>query len=431
MTTQPLRVALVDGDPYTPLYETLNTFSEQTGRPVEVAVREPLAELLPRLHTELAAGIPYDLISGHSHYTAGLAPLLLPLDELISPGEIASFALLAAETCRWDGALLQLPRSVEARLLYYRSEIFDDRRERAWFAEASDGRELRVPQSWDELAAIAQYFTRSGKLFGFAFPGVGGGLVATFAEILTSLGGTFFDESGEPGFYSRAGEWSLTLLRDLYGRWEAVPPEILEYREEDVTEAFRMGRVAMACDTTGVARLLCDPTFSAVAGWHSVALLPGGTGGRRASWAGCPTLAIPRTSAEPAAAVELLRFLTSAESQKLEAKHGAIPSRTAAYASVREDLRPGTLGHLRFTLAEQTLRLGLLAPPRLPDWWEIEQRLWPLLQEAVSGDREPEEALRLAREACSPRRDEPARTGDTESEEGAGDCHPEQREGSR
>lgn len=420
MTTQPLRVALVDGDPYTPLYETLHAFTERTGLPVEVVVREPLAELLPRLRTELSAGIPYDLISGHSHYTAGLAPLLLPLDDLLSPEEISDFALLSAEMCRWEGALLQLPRSVETRLLYYRSDIFDDRRERAWFAEASEGRELRVPQTWDELAAIAQYFTRSGRMFGFAFPGGGGGLLATFAEILTSVGGTFFDEAGQPGFYSRAGEWSLTLLRDLHQRWEAAPPEILEYREEDVTEAFRMGRVAMVCDTTGVARLLCDPTFSAVAGWHSVALLPGGASGRRASWTGCPTFAIPHTCTRPKEAAELLRFLTSAESQKLEARHGAAPTRIDAYVSVREDLRPGALAHLRFTLAEQTLRMGMLAPPRLPEWWELEQRLWPLLQEAVAGDREPEEALRLAREACSPRsHGDGAREGDVVEEPGA------------
>jgi len=404
MTHQPLRVALVDGDSYTPLYDSLRAFSEESGRPVEVVVREPLAELLPRLRTELAAGLPYDLISGHSHYTGGLAPLVMPLDDLLAPEVVSDFAVMAAEMCRWDGALVQLPRSVETRLLYYRSDIFDDRREREWFAEASEGRELRVPQSWEELAAIAQYFTRSGKMFGFVFPGGGTGLVATFAEILTSVGGTFFDEAGQPGFYSRAGEWSLTLLRDLHRRWEAVPPEILEYRDEDVTEAFRMGRVAMACDTTGVARLLCDTTFSAVAGWHSVALLPGGSGGRRASWTGCPTFAIPRTCSDPETAAELLRYLTSDESQKLESRHGAIPSRMDTYASVREDLRSGSLGHLRFTLAEQTLRLGLLTPPRLSDWWEMEQRLWPILQEAIAGDREPEEALRLARESCAPRR---------------------------
>lgn len=401
MSDQVLRVALVDGDAYTPLYSRLAQFTERTGYRVEVALQEPLAELLPRLRTELSAGLPYHVVSAHSHYTGTLAPLLLPLDDLLAPDDLSDIAPFPAEQCRWNGATVQLPRSVETRLLYYRSDIFDDRRERSWFAEASEGRELRVPQSWDELAAIAQYFTRSGKMHGFAFAGSGSGLVATFAEILTTVGGRFFDDDGQPGFYSRAGEWSLTLLRDLVGRWEAVPPETPEYREEDVTEAFRMGHVAMACDITGTARLLCDPTFSAVAGWHSVALLPAGPGNRRASWTGCPTFAIPGNCPDPAAAVELLQFLTDAESQALEARHGAIPSRSSAYAAQQDDLRLGTLAHLRFTLAEQTLRLGAITPPRVPHWWDLEQRLWPLLQEAVVGDTEPAEALRRARDAAA------------------------------
>lgn len=400
MSDETLRVALVDGDPYTPLYERLQRFSERTGRAVEVAIQEPLPELLSRLRTELTDGVPYHLISGHSHYTASFAPHLLPLDELLPPAYVSDLEPEAAAPCRWDGSLVQVPRSVETRLLYYRSDIFDDRREKAWFAEASDGRELRVPQSWDELAAIAQYFTRSGKMYGFAFPGSGPGLLGIFAEILTTVGGTFFDAEGKPGFYSRAGEWALTLLRDLLGRWEAVPPETPEFRDEDVSEAFRMGHVAMAADITSTARLLCDPTFSAVAGWHSVALLPGGPGGRRFVWSGCPTFAIPRACPDPAAAADLLQFLTDEESQLLEARHGALPSRTGFRDLVRVDLRLGTLSHLRFSLAEQALRLGALAPPAVPHWWELEQRLWPILQEAVVGDREPVEALALARDAA-------------------------------
>ncbi|HEU4753205.1 MAG TPA: extracellular solute-binding protein, partial [Armatimonadota bacterium] len=328
------------------------------------------------------------------------APLLRPLDDLFDAADLADFDPAALERCRWEGRLYALPRAVETRLLFYRSDLFDERREQQWFHEASGGRDLRVPRAWDELAAVAQYFTRAGKMYGFLFPGRGPGLVATFAEIMTTVGGTFFDPEGQPRFYSRAGEWTLTLLRDLYRRWEAVPPETPQCGYEDVSEAFRMGRCALACDFPATARLLCDPTFSAVAGWHSVALYPAGPQGHRAVWTGCSAFAIPAACERTEPAVAALRFLVSRESQLLEAKDGAIPTRLSALEAERDRLRPGTLGHLRFTLAEQTLRMARLTAPRLPQYREIEERLWPLLQQAVEGHMEPAEALQAALRAA-------------------------------
>jgi multiple sugar transport system substrate-binding protein len=395
-----LRVALVEGERYSPLYNRLDEFTRKTGWEVE-ATRLPLPELIDHLDESASR---YNLVSAHSRYHPGLAPRLAPLDDLIGASEIDDFGGEALEMCRWDGRLYGLPRSVETRLLFYRSDIFDNRREKQWFAEASGGRELSVPQSWEELAVVAQYFTRTGRqegsMYGFAFPGKETGLVSTFAEILSTVGGTYFDAEGQPRFYSRAGEWTLTLLRDLHGKWQAVPPETPQFQYEEVSELFRMGRCAMICDFPGTARLLCDPTFSAVAGWHSIAMVPAGPGGRRAVWTGCPTFAIPAASPNAEAAVELLLFLTSPESQLLEAKHGAIPSRDSAYRQVKAGLREGSLAHLRFTLAEQTLETASLTAPRLPHYREIEERLWPLLQQAITGEREVTEALEQGYQAA-------------------------------
>ncbi|MFN3649158.1 MAG: ABC transporter substrate-binding protein [Armatimonadota bacterium] len=393
ITSEPLRLALVDGPSYTPLYARLDELTRDTGTPVEIVTRLPLPELIPHLREQLAVGEPYHLISAESRYTASLAPQLFPLDELLWAEEVERFSALSRDLCTWDGRLLQAPRSVETRLLFYRSDIFDDRREQRWFAEASEGRSLRVPQTWEELAAVAQYFTRAGKMHGFAFPGTGPDLVAFFAEMVTTVGGTFFDWQERPRFFSRAGVWCLTLLRDLYSRWEAVPAETPDCTQEDVSELFRMGNCAMALDRPNTARLLCDPTFSAVAAWHGVALAPASKDGRRAVWTGCPTFAVPRSCPDPAAAAELLRFLTGPESQHLEAQHGAIPTRTDVYSEVETCLRSGTISHLRFTLAAQTLRMAALAPPKLPEYTEIEALLAPLLRAALTGDREPADAL--------------------------------------
>jgi multiple sugar transport system substrate-binding protein len=391
-----IRVALAGGDRFEPLHEArLPRLTEDTGIPVEVVPQLPAADLTAHLGQALSTGAGCDLVATHSRYVAGLAPHLAPLEELLSPEELAPFSEIALASCRWQGRLYGLPRSVETRLLYYRTDIFDDRQERRWFAEASEGQELRVPRSWEELAAIAQYFTRTGKMHGFAFPGRGPGLVALFAEILTTIGGTFFDAEAQPRFFSRAGEWTLTLLRDLYGRWAAVPPETPELEEDAVSELFRLGRCAMVCDYPDVARLLGDPTFSAVPGWHGVALYPTGPAGRRAVLSGCPAFAIPADTQNAEAAAALLRFLTAPEAQKLEAKHGALPSRDDTYMEVKEGLREGTLGHLRFTLAEQSLQ-DAITLPAVPQYANIEARLWPLLQDAITGKREVVPALEEA-----------------------------------
>lgn len=390
-----LRVALVSGDRFTPLYDRLREFTNETGIRVEVTEKLPAEGLYARLK---GGTVEHDLVSLHDRYVPALATRLLPLDELLSPEEISTFDQEALAGCRYEERLLALPRSVETRLLFYRTDIFDDRREQQWFAEASEGRELRVPTTWVDLAAVAQYFTRAGKMYGFAFAGQGPDLLALFLEILASAGGTGFDADGTPRFYSRAGEWALTLLRDLCLRWEAAPPETAEYTPEDVSEAFRMGRCAMVVDTPDTARLLGDPSFSAVAGWHSVASVPSGEGGK-AVWSGCPAFAIPASTRQREAALELLRFLTSAESQLREAKHGALPTRLDARDQARERARPGTLGHLRFSLAEQTLRSAPLRPPHIPAWGEMEAAIWPCLHAALTDEKEPAEALRLAAEA--------------------------------
>lgn len=391
----PLRPALISGEIYSPLYPHLEEWAESHDYAIEIPTRLPLPELMSHLRLTREHGDVYALVSCHSQYTASMADRLLPLDELIPSEDLADFDPEALDLCTYEGRLYQLPRSVETRLLYYRTDIFDDRREQEQYAEATDGRELRVPQTWDELAAVAQYFTRSGKMYGWAFPGRHTGLVATFAEILTSMGGTFLKPDGHPGFYTRAGEWTLKLLRDLFGRWYAVPHETPDMHYEDVSEMFRGGRCAMACDFPAAGGLLRDPTFSAVAGWHGLSLVPGGARGRSV-WTGCPTFAIPEDCPDPHAAVQILLYLTGRESQAREAELGAIPSRTSAVEAARERLREGTIAHLRFTLAEQTLRMARYSPPAIPQYAQLEERIWPHLQSGFLGEREPAEALELA-----------------------------------
>lgn len=118
--------------------------------------------------------------------------------------ELNEFIPAVLEMSRVDGWLLSLPRNIDVRLLYYRCDLFEDSSERANFQQAT-GRELRVPETWEELAQIAKFFTRPPELYGFAFPGRDSGLFGTFFELVAMAGGKLFQPDLRPEFVDPAG----------------------------------------------------------------------------------------------------------------------------------------------------------------------------------------------------------------------------------
>ena len=384
-----LTVGLAAGRSYEPLYERLPQFELETGIPVVVQAQPSPDDL----HSQIAFNPgAYDLVSCHSRLVTAWSEWLLPLDEWLSADELADFTPAALEQGRVAGRLAMLPRALEARLLYYRADLLENDRESRWYQEAT-GQALHLPQTWEELALVAQYFARESRA-GFAFPGLGAGLLNTFQEIHASLGGTFIDDRGRPRFADRAGEWALGFLRDLHHRWQATPPETLHMDEQDVSDFFRSGRAALCLDQPGSFRYLRDTSFSAVAGYLRVALPPAGTRGRRRIMTGCAGFGVIAGSAQQDEALALLRFLTSVESQRVEMAEGHVPPRESLRAEAVAAARPGTIAHLRWSLLEPALTDLAITPPRLADWPELEAALVLLFQQALSGELEVRDALR-------------------------------------
>ena len=90
-----------------------------------------------------------------------------------------------------------------------------------------------------------------------------------------------------------------------------------------------------------------DPEQSAVVGSYDVALYPEGRAGRFV-YSGSHTFAIPNTARDRSAALALLRFLTSRESQAFEARLGTLPARSDALQDARSDATPGSLAERRW-----------------------------------------------------------------------------------
>lgn len=385
-----LRVLLVGGPMYNPLYARLSEFERRTGRRVVVAAALPHPSLNARITHEFERGAArYDLISTHTKYAPSQRQWLLPLDGHLAPADLAAFHPRTLDLARIDDTLYGLPRNLDVKLLYYRRDLFEDPRERQTY-QARTGGELRVPQTWDELAATAVHFARGPDLFGFAFPGRESGLFGHFFELQAMAGGRLLTETLQPAFEDDAGRWALGLLVDLYKR-RAAPPETPDWHYDEVAACFREGRAAMTTDWPGGFYTYADPAISRVSGTFDLALYPAGPGGRHV-YAGSHTFAIPIRAPDIPAALELLRFLTDADSQLIEARRGSLPTRPAVLAQVRAESRPGSLEARRWALLEQAADAAYF-PPAHPRWPEIEEAIWQSSRGAIVGEMTVERAL--------------------------------------
>ena len=386
-----LRVALVGGPMYDHLYETIPEWEKSSGFEVEIVAKLPHPALNERLRSDFDSGsLSYDLISTHTKYAPSQADFLLPLDAYFTPDELGAFAPKMVELARVEGRLLGVPRNIDVKLLYYRRDLFDDPQEQRGFRHRF-GRELRVPETWDELREIAIYFNRPPELYGFVFPGRYSGLFGHFFELHAMAGGTLLDKNLRAAFSDEAGLWTLAFLADLYAK--ASPPEVPDWHYDEVTKCFLEGCSAMTTDWPSGYHLYNNPSTSKVAGKFGLAAYPVGPCGKRFVYSGGFTFAIPTSVRHLDGALSLLRWLVSAECQEVEMRHGAISARTEVHRKAIESAVQGSQEAIRLELLEQVIAHDMLLPPRLKEYPEIEEVLWSTIQSAVIGRVSPRDAL--------------------------------------
>ena len=376
-----LKVLLIGGPMYDPLYGRLNEFEKEHGVGVEAVVAPSHPDLNRKIEVEFSSGgASYDLISTHTKYAPSQRRWLTPLDDDLSASELAPFAGRPLELARIDGALYGVPRNLDVKLLLYRTDLMEDQ-----------------PSSWEDLRLTASRL-RSGDLYGFAFPGKESGLFGHFFELHAMAGGQMFEEGGPPAprMDDEAGRWALGLLKDLYEN--AAPEETPNWHYDEVAACFRGGRAAMSTDWPGGFYTYVDAGGSEVAGRFDVALYPEGSAGRHV-YAGSHSFAIPTSVRDRPAALELLRFLTSRKSQAHEARLGTLPGRGDALEDASAEAGPGSLAWRRWELLERT-RGAALVPPKHPNYPAVEDAIWKGIREALVGNKDVAGALRDTQEAA-------------------------------
>jgi len=362
-----LRVALVGGPMYDHLYDVFGPDE------VEVVVHEDHPTLNRRVAELLAAGERIDLLATHSKYAPSQAGWLRPLDELVDPAAIAALAPRAVDLCRFGGALLSLPRLIDVRVLWARTD-----------------RLAVVPRTWDDLVA-------AGTAFGF--PGRESGLFGTFFEIVVGLGGSLFDDDRRPTLATPEAEHAIATLCRLAAN---APDDLPSWHYDQVDEALLAGRVDAAGAWPGAWGSIRDAPVGPLLEPHRY---PAGEQ-RWVTYAGCHSWAVPTTCADLDGTLSLLHRLVGADAQARDATGGSICAHVGALESVPA---AGEVDRRRRELLRATIDEAMITYPPLARFPEIEDAGWAAINAALVGTADPRTAAqRIQTVAETVLADEPA-----------------------
>ncbi len=351
-----LRVALVGGPMYDGLYEAVyETFAPGE---IEVVVHADHPNLNRQVAAMLAAGERIDLLATHSKYAPSQAQWLRPLDDLVDTTVIAPLAPRAVELCRFEDAQWCLPRLIDVRVLWLRTD-----------------RVAAAPDDWDALLA-------SDAVFGF--PGRESGLFGTFFELVVGHGGSLFDAQLQPTMATPEAEHAIETLCRLAAR---APVDLVDWHYDEVDAALLDGRLDAAAAWPGAWDAIRSSPFADHLVPH---LYPAGPI-RRVSYAGCHAWAIPHTCADVGGAVTLLQRLLGSELQAVDAGGGSMCAHRGALAAVEPN---GDVDRRRLEITRQTIDNAMITYPPLVRFPEVEDAGWSVIRDALRGRHSPMAAAR-------------------------------------
>jgi multiple sugar transport system substrate-binding protein len=298
----------------------------------------------------LTAGQRIDLLATHSKYAPSQAAWLRPLDGLVDATALTPLAPRAVELCRFGGALLSLPRLVDVRVMWARTDRITD-----------------VPDTWEALLATG---------IAFGFPGRESGLFGTFFELVTGSGGRLFDDEGLPTMATPEARDAIDVLCRLAA---AAPTDLPDWHYDDVDAALLGGRVDAAGVWPGGWGPIRDSPLADRLAPHPY---PSGPV-RPASYSGCHSWAIPTTCADLDGALALLHRLVGPGAQAIDATGGSICAHSEALAAVEP---AGDVDRRRLAITRKMIDEAMITYPPLTRFPEIEDAGWAAIHAALRGE---------------------------------------------
>jgi multiple sugar transport system substrate-binding protein len=187
---------------------------------------------------------------------------------------------------------------------------------------------------------------------------------------------------------------AATMFAELYAAG-AMPPDMTNYLWEDVAVQFANGLIGMYTEWFGWYSYFQDPASSQVAGKFELARQPKGDGGIHSGWAGHHGFSITKAAKEKEAAADLIKHLTSVEGNELEAKLGILIARQSVWDKIIAEAEgsENPLDKKRLELALLQAQEDFKTPPLIAEWLPLSNILYPILQQIILGDVEPQAGL--------------------------------------
>jgi multiple sugar transport system substrate-binding protein len=223
-------------------------------------------------------------------------------------------------------------------LVIYRTDLYGDPAEQQGFAERF-GYPLAPPQDWSQFRDQARWFTRPEQgLYGTVQAGYPDehNNVYDFLTHLWSRGGDLVDAEGRSGLDSAAAGDAIDFLHDLWHASPVVDPAAAGWDSVASGVHFAAGEAAMMLNWCGFAALSADPQ-SPTHGRVGCAPAPRGTGpdGTAVTMNAYWVLSLAAGSRDPEGAVELIRRLSTSESDVQTALAGGSATRLDSWRDER------------------------------------------------------------------------------------------------
>lgn len=185
----------------------------------------------------------------------------------------------------WNNKTYALPYDGDCINLYYRKDIFSDKKNKINF-EKEYGYKLKAPKTWKEFEDISKFFNgwdwdNDGVInYGMAgsrLKGYGTMLqfftqAAAYAKHPDNSGFYFNENTMEPNINNEA---FVKALKNYINIMKYAPPQIEKFSPGDVRKSFITGEVAMAIDWANMGTMAVNSELSIVKDKIGFALLPG------------------------------------------------------------------------------------------------------------------------------------------------------------
>jgi multiple sugar transport system substrate-binding protein len=216
--------------------------------------------------------------------------------------------------------------------LIYRLDLFEDRAERAAFADLF-GRDLAQPITWNEFHETARFFTRPGDgRYGTLFAAYPDGHNTLYDIVLQvwSRGGELYDADGVPCLTDPIVVEAVDYYRAIIGDPLACYPKATSLDSVQSGDVFLSEKIATMVNWFGFAAR-CQQPGSPLRGKIGLAPIPGGRPGQSASLSNYWVIGIGAGSRNKQAAYDLLQHIASPAMDRLTALSGAVGVRLSTW----------------------------------------------------------------------------------------------------